>query len=445
MRKILAILSALSLVACGASFFGNDNQQGGPVSCTNTGQKDFVLTAMQDWYLWNDLLPNNVNVDDYATPEDLLAYLTTFSPDDGTGQPIDVFSFINSAEADAQFFGEGKFEGFGFSWRFVAADDVRLSRVFSGSPAAMGGLARGQRIVALDGRTVAEIEAAEGMNAAFDADPLEFTMRETDGVTEFTVTIAKDIVTIDPVPQSRIIDAGAGHMVGYLELSTFISTADPALDTVFAQFNAAGVNDVIIDLRYNGGGLVSTAELLGDFFGGDVAENLIFSKTNFNADRAADNNAVEFFDRLANSVSLSRLVVIATRGTASASELVTNGMEPHVEVTIVGDRTFGKPVGQVGFEFCEKILRPTAFQTVNADDFGDYFDGLPVDCAAADDLNIPVGADTDPNMIVALGYLETGACPVAAVPDSMSKPGVSQDSPRLDRRGPPWREFAGAY
>ena len=445
MRKILAILSALSLVACGASFFGNDNQQGGPVSCTNTGQKDFVLTAMQDWYLWNDLLPNNVNVDDYATPEDLLAYLTTFSPDDGTGQPIDVFSFINSAEADAQFFGEGTFEGFGFSWRFVAADDVRLSRVFSGSPAAMGGLARGQRIVALDGRTVAEIEAAEGMNAAFDADPLEFTMRETDGVTEFTVTIAKDIVTIDPVPQSRIIDAGAGHMVGYLELSTFISTADPALDTVFAQFNAAGVNDVIIDLRYNGGGLVSTAELLGDFFGGDVAENLIFSKTNFNADRAADNNAVEFFDRLANSVSLSRLVVIATRGTASASELVTNGMEPHVEVTIVGDRTFGKPVGQVGFEFCEKILRPTAFQTVNADDFGDYFDGLPVDCAAADDLNIPVGADTDPNMIVALGYLETGACPVAAVPDSMSKPGVSQDSPRLDRRGPPWREFAGAY
>jgi len=259
------------------------------------------------------------------------------------------------------------------------------------------------------------------------------------------VVITKDIVTIDPVPQSRIIDAGGGRMVGYLELATFVSTADPALDTVFEQFNAAGVNDVIIDLRYNGGGLVSTAELLGDFFGGDVAENLIFSKTNFNADRAADYNDIEFFDRLANSVSLSRLVVIATRGTASASELVTNGMEPHVEVAIVGDRTFGKPVGQVGFEFCEKILRPTAFQTVNADDFGDYFDGLPVDCAAADDLNVPVGADNDPNMIAALAYLDTGACPVAAVPGGASKPGVSRDMPRPDRHGPPWREFAGAY
>jgi carboxyl-terminal processing protease len=446
MRNILSILTALSLTACGVSFSGNDdNQQGGPVSCSNTGQKDFVLGAMLDWYLWNDLLPNNVNVDDYATPEDLLAYLTTFSPDDGTGQPIDVFSFINSAAADAQFFGEGKFEGFGFSWRRVAADDVRLSRVFSGSPAAMGGLDRGQRIVALDGRSVAEIEAAEGMNAAFDTDPLEFTMRETDGITEFTVVIAKDIVTIDPVPQSRIIDAGGGRMVGYLELATFVSTADPVFDTVFEQFNAAGVNDVIIDLRYNGGGLVSTAELLGDYFGGDVAENLIFSKTNFNADRATDYNEVEFFDRLANSVSLSRLVVIATRGTASASELVTNGMEPHVEVAIVGDTTFGKPVGQVGFEFCEKILRPTAFQTVNADDFGDYFDGLPADCAAVDDLNIPIGADTDPNMIVALEYLDTGACPMVPAPVVMTKPGISRDVARPDHRGPPWREFAGAY
>ena len=145
-------------------------------------------------------------------------------------------------------------------------------------------------------------------------------------------------------------------------------------------------------------------------------------------------------------MSLSRLVVIATQGTASASELVTNGMVPHVEVAIVGDRTFGKPVGQVGFEFCAKILRPTAFQTVNADDFGDYFGGLPVTpgCAAADDLNIAVGADADPNMVAAVGYLETGGCPVAAAPGGLSKPAIDQSYPQPDRRGPAWREFAGA-
>lgn len=445
MRTFLLLMGSIFLAACSVS--DNGNNGGGPVSCTNTGQKDFVLAAMQDWYLWNDLLPANVNVDDHTTPENLLAYLTTFSPDDSTGQPIDAargFSFIGSAAADAQFFGEGQFEGFGFSRRHLAADDVRLTRVFSGSPADLGGLARGQRILELNGRTVAEIEAAEGLNAVFGTTPIDFLMREPDG-NEFMTTIAHGLVTIDPVPQSRVIDAGGGRMVGYLELATFVSTADPAFDTVFADFRASGVNDVIIDLRYNGGGLVSTAELLGDFLGGDVAANLIFSKTVFNADRAAANDSVEFFARLGNSVSLSRLVVIATGGTASASELVTNGMDPHVEVIIVGDNTFGKPVGQVGFEFCDKILRPVAFQTLNADDFGDYFDGLLVDCPAADDLNVAVGDLADPNMVAALGYLDTGACPVAAPAAVQSKAVIEKYDERRDKRGPPWREFAGAY
>jgi len=437
MRTFTYLLIFTFLTACSIS--DGDGGRSGSLSCSNKDQKIFVRDAMLDWYFWNDLLPANIKVSDYSSPEELLAELIRV-------QPIDSYSYIGSAEADAQFFGEGRFEGFGFSRRHLAADDVRLTRVFSGSPADMGGLARGQRILMLNGRTITEIEAAEGLNAVFDTTPLEFTMREPNG-NEFTVSIAHDIVTIDPVPQWRIIDAGGGRMVGYLELSTFISTADPVFDTIFADFRANGISDVIIDLRYNSGGLVSTAELLGDFLGGDVAENLIFSKTLFNDDRAEQYNEVEFFEFIANSMSLSRLVVIATQGTASASELVTNSMDPHVEVAIVGDRTFGKPVGQVGFEFCEKILRPTAFQTVNANDFGDYFGGLPVTagCAAADDLNLAVGDAADPNMVAALGYLDTGGCPVISLPGGQSKPGLEQGFPQPDLRGPPWREFAGAY
>jgi carboxyl-terminal processing protease len=447
MRKILLLLVTAILAGCSVADDGGGGS--GPASCSNRDQKAFVRDAMRDWYLWNDLLPSRIELADYATPEALLAFLMTFSPDDGNGQPIDAargFSYIGSAEADSQFFGEGRFEGFGFSRQHLAADDVRLTRVFGGSPADLAGLARGQRILALNGRTVAEIEAAEGLNSVFSTTPLDFTMREING-DEFTVTIAHAIVTIDPVPQWRLIPTAGGPPVGYLELATFISTADPVFDTVFADFRASAVTDVIIDLRYNGGGLVSTAELLGDFLGGDVAENLTFSRTNFNADRAAQYNRQEFFERLANSMSLSRLIVIATQGTASASEMVTNSMSPHVEVAIVGDRTYGKPVGQVGIEFCQKILRPVAFQTVNADDFGDYFDGLPVSpgCTAVDDLNVAVGADTDPNMVAALGYLETGGCPVIALPGVQSKPLVQRQYPQQDRRGPPWREFAGAF
>ena len=121
-------------------------------------------------------------------------------------------------------------------------------------------------------------------------------------------------------------------------------------------------------------------------------------------------------------MSLSRLVVVTSDRTASASELVINGMEPHVEVTVVGDRTFGKPVGQIGLSFCGAVLRLTAFQTVNADGFGDYFDGLPADCPVTDDLTVPVGDAADPNVAAALAYLATGACPPAPAIVDLASP-----------------------
>lgn len=431
MRKMLYMLAALTITASGCSSGSSGVPQTGTAACTTDAQKQFVLDVMRDIYFWYDLLPANVDLSQYASPEELLAFLISF-------QPLDDFSFINTAEADAQFFQEGQFEGFGFSTRFEAADDLRFTRVFNGSPAALAGFQRGQRILELDGRTISEIQANEGLGVVFDQTPLDFKIRNLDN-SEFLVTVSHDIVTIDPLPQWRVIDMG-GVPVGYVEFATFISTADPVFNTVFSDFNAAGVTDVIIDMRYNGGGLVSTAELLGDYLGG-LVPGLIFSKTLFN-DQNAGLNGTEFFEQLANSISLSRLVVIATSGTASASELVINNMQPHTEVTIVGDTTFGKPVGQIGALFCDKILRATAFETVNSIDEGGYFDGLPVDCPAADDLTEIVGAATDPNVLTALTYLESGACPAAP---SMLQAEFDRTLPQIDLRGPAWREFAGAF
>lgn len=448
MRKLVLMFLIAGLVAACGGGSSAGTVVAVPDECSNTSQKEFVRDVLYAWYLWNDMLPANINVENYSSPEDLVTRVTRdFGPVDSNGQPLDRFSFVNSAQADAAFFGEGQYEGFGFSRRTVATDDVRLVRVFVDSPAGTGGLARGQRILSLNGRTIADLEANEGIDAFLDAnDTVDFEMRRLDG-SEFTATITRDIVTINPVPQWRTIDAGGGRMVGYLELATFISTADPVFATVFADFQAANVTEVIIDLRYNGGGLVSTAELLGDYFGGLIAENLTFSRTEFNADRAGDNNSEEFFERRGQSLSLSSLVVIASQGTASASELVTNSMIPFADVQIVGDRTFGKPVGQIGIEFCEKIVRPTSFRTVNADGDGDYFDGLPLGagCDAADDLNIPVGDDTDPNIVKALGYLNTGACPVTSTSPGQQKATQDFSVERRDRRGPPHREILDAY
>ena len=448
MRFIPSLLLAITLAGCSVS--DDSPPQIGDAACTNDGQKQFVLDAMQDIYFWNSSLPASVDLSAHASPEDLLTFLISFSPTNpATGAPIDRFSFINTAAADSAFFGEGQFEGFGFSWRYEAIDDVRFTRVFESSPAFIAGFERGFRIIALDGRTIADIDANEGVSAMFDMDPLQFTIRRLDN-SEFSVTVTKDVVTINPLPNTRVIDTATGS-VGYMELATFISTADPVFDTIFASFQQAGITDLIIDLRYNGGGLVSTTELLGDHLGGSVSSGLVFSETLFNANNA-NLNGIKRFQQLSTSLNLSRLIIIGSRNTASASELITNSMEPHVEVTIVGDTTFGKPVGQVGILFCEKILRPTSFETVNSLGEGGYFDGLPVDCPAADDLSIAVGADNDPNMVTALSYFANGACPVVAQQSKTSQALSAADGftggeavPVPDLRGPAHREHAGAF
>lgn len=437
MRKLLALIAVAPLAACSLQ----DDDGNNNYSCSDGDQKRFVRDASLDWYLWNDLLPRkkDIKVGDYDSPSALLADLISV-------QPLDDFSYIGSAAADQAFFGAGQYEGYGFGWKRVATDDIRLTHVFSSSPAADAGFARGQRIVAIDGRSMAEIEAAEGFEAALEGVVMaSFTMRETDGVTEFTVDVTEGTVTIDPVPQWRLIPRTGTTPIAYIEFASFVSTADARLDALFADLVANDVSDVILDLRYNGGGLVATANLLGDLLGGAVAEDQIFTRTLYNADRADEHNSVQQLDRLLNSINLSRLVVIATPRTASASELVTNGLEPHVEVTIVGDRTFGKPVGQAGWEFCGNVLRLTAFQTVNADGFGDYFGGLPADCQAADDLNVPVGDAADPSLVAAETWLDTGACPPSPLQSPFDRSELRVEDARKDGPDVPWREFANAW
>jgi carboxyl-terminal processing protease len=113
-------------------------------------------------------------------------------------------------------------------------------------------------------------------------------------------------------------------------------------------------------------------------------------------------------------------------------------MIPHVNVVIVGDDTFGKPVGQIGLEFCDKILRPTAFELANADGAADYFDGLPVTpgCEVPDDLSVAVGDPQDPNMIAAMSYLNTGSCPAPVLmsPEAKGANAVGVAEPARQKR-----------
>ena len=449
MRKLSVLLLSAMLVACS----GSDSITGpvGVAECSNDGQKQFVLDNLYAWYLWNNLLPSNIDIADYPSPEQLVYDVTTtYGPQDANDDPIDRWSSVGSLQADQQYFGEGKYEGFGFRFNFINfLPPFQILGTFADSPAGASALERGQTVITLNGRTPVDIQAAEGIDAFFDnTDTVTFVVEDLQGNTLPPIEITKGIVTIDPIPQYRVIDMGPGEPpVGYIEFVTCVSTADPVFGQVFAEFNAAGVEDVIIDMRYNGGGLVATANLLGDYLGGFANDGQIFSNTEFNADRAAANNSIDYFANRANAIDINRLIIVATRGTASASELVINGLDPFVTdgVYIVGDNTYGKPVGQVGLEFCEKILRPTSFKKSNAAGYGDYFDGLPVDCVATDDLDFPVGDANDPNMIAALSYINGAGCPVVAAQGGQQKADAWLDQARPDLTGPPEREFAGAY
>ncbi len=452
MRKLFVLLLSASLAACGSSSGGSADPVGDPTACSNDGQKQFVLDNLYAWYLWNDMLPANLSIADYATPEELIYEVTrTYGPQDAGGNPIDRWSRVGSAQADTVYYGEGRYEGFGFRWRFEGAD-LRIVSVYVDSPAGVGGLDRGQTVVTLNGRTVADIDANEGVSAFFGAnDDVTFVVRDVGGAVLPPIQLTRDIVTIDPIPLVRIIDIGPGvPPVGYMQFETFITTAHDGVggqdfDDVFALFIANGVRDVILDLRYNGGGLVDTAELLGDYLGGFANDGLVFSNTEYNADRAA-NNSSEFFSRLGNSIDLTRVIVIASQGrTASASELVTNSMDPYADVWIVGENTYGKPVGQRAFDFCGKRMRPTSFKVTNADGYGDYFDGLPVNCPAADILDIPIGADNDPNIVAAVSISETGGCPVASLPGAQQAPIVRPEIRYPELSGAPEQEFAGSF
>ncbi len=438
------VLLALLVSACG----GGGGGGGGALGCTVAVQKQAIRDIMTEWYFFNDEPEQqqkyvDLDINDFATAEALLAFLR-YRP-----QQFDRnFSFLTTTASDQQFFGEGQFVGFGFGSKFVDSpvnSDLRFTQVFAGSPAEAAGIQRGFRLLEIDGRTIAVINQVEGLGVALGPNDIGVTrtLRIRDLASgEFQVTVSKALVTLDPIPLSTVIDIG-GAPVGYLDLRSFISTADSELDQIFASFEAQSVTAVVIDLRYNGGGLLSTEERLADLLGGFVANSQVASETRFNSAKAAL-NSVDRFQARAGSLSLLQQVVFITTGSsASASELILNSMRPHTVVTVVGSDTFGKPVGQSGFGYCDDalLLRPVTFETVNALGEGQFFAGLPADCAAADELGFVVGDPAEASLAAALTVIETGACPA---PSGTLKPTFFPGSAR-DIDLPPGAPAAQRY
>ena len=405
--RVSAVTFGLLLSACGGG--GSSGEITG--NCSIPAQNQAVYDTMQQWYLWYEKLPV-LNPTSFPSPQALLDALTSQVND-----PEDRFSYLTTQAAEDALFGNSQFIGFGFRQQ-TGTDSVTVLDVYEDGPADLGGLDRGSSILAIDGVPIAEVLASEGglsgaLGPAEIGYEVEMTFRNQAGE-EITATFTKNTVTIPPVTGTQVFDLD-GVTTGYMVFRNFVDPGIPALNTAFTQFSNAGVTQLIVDLRYNGGGLLRVVEHFANLLAGRDNPGLPFSSYQYNDKNSGRNETFNFtVNPPAIALSLDKLVFITTPATASASEMLVNGLPPYVETITVGSQTFGKPVGQLGFRFCEQVLRPVTFQVVNGLGEGDYFDGIAPDCAAADNVAVPFGSAGEDSFDTAVHWLRNSSCPAVA-------------------------------
>lgn len=374
-----------------------------PATCTVTSQNLFVRDVMTDIYFWYQDIPP-VNPVAYPSPEaylDAVRYL-----------PLDTrFSYIGAKAAEDAFYSESQYIGFGFG-QWYTEGALRVVQVFPESPASEIGLARGDRFVQINGQSVDDLAANGQLGSAFGASQEGVTVEvvyERPGGERVQGTMVKRVITIPTVTMTRVYTLEDGRRVGYVFFRNFVQPSVAALDEAFAVLREARVNELVLDVRYNGGGLVSVAQHLASLIGGPRTQGQLLAEY-FHNDRNAFRNRELRFEEKANALQLERLFVVTTGSSASASELIINALRPFMPVITVGTASYGKPVGQYGITFCDKVLYPVSFTLRNANGEGDYFDGFPPTCPAGDDLSRQIGDPAEGSLAEALTFVRTGAC-----------------------------------
>ena len=372
------------------------------VNCDTSGKNLRTHDLMEANYLWYNRMPP-VDPVRYDSPE---AYL-----DAVRYRPIDSsFSWITSRDSFETLFRSSQGVGVGILTA-VRGSELRVLQVFPDSAGADAGLSRGDRIVEINEQRVARL-IGDGQTGSFfgsadDGLDLDLTFVDVTG-TRRSAHIVKRAYTIPTVSHTRVFTAG-NRRVGYIFLRNFVEPTYEALDSAFAQLANERIDDLVLDVRYNGGGLVKVAQHLASYIGGVRTQGQVFAEYVHNDKQSAHNEVIRFEEK-PRVAAFERLIVIATRSSASASELVINALRPFMPVIVIGDRTYGKPVGQYVFTFCDKALAPVSFTLRNANGEGDFFDGFAPDCRAADDPEFTLGDPDEASLKEALVYAATGAC-----------------------------------
>ncbi len=413
-------------------------------------EKAWLRSWIDELYLWYREVPA-ADPASFATPELYFDVLKTPALT-ASGQPKDRFHFTYSTAAWEALSQSGIEAGYGVQWVLLASRPPRrvvAAYVEAGSPADLAGIARGTEVLTVDGVDVVASTDIATLNAGlFPSAPgatHQLGIKDLLGATR-TVSVTSAAITGTPVPTVRTITTTSGP-VGYILFNDHVLTAEPQLVAAVRQLKTAGVNDLVLDLRYNGGGYLAIAAQVAYMIAGPArTSNKVFERLIFN-DKAGALDPVTGGTNLPygfvttglgwpgttpattslpslGSSGLGTVYVLTGSGTCSASESIINSLRG-VGVTVIqiGAATCGKPYGFYPQDNCGTTYFAIEFQGVNHQGFGDYGDGfepggagangLP-GCAVADDFGHALGDPAEGRLAVALGHRATGTCTPAA-------------------------------
>ena len=382
-------------------------------ACAPSSQQEAVRGYMGQHYFWYD----NIAAPDPAAPT-ISQYFTSL-----LYKPTDRYSFSEPRATYEQRVTLGVRTGYGYTlvWHDSQQTRLRVRNVEPNGPAAQAGLKRGDTILSIDGFSPQQVAAGQPPGVSTAGVARRIVVRDNQGV-ERTLDMVSAEYPISVVSVASVLDvardSGAPAKVGYLQYQTFAAYGDQAMGAAMQSFADAGIQELVLDMRYNGGGSVAVARDLASMIGASRTKDRLFTYLRFNPKQVARNQSIVFASNGAVTLpgpaleTLQRLVVITSPSTASASELVINGLKPFMPVKLVGGTTYGKPFGSVTRHNCGTTYHAIHFTTLNSQGEANYANGFTPDCEVPDDLDHAMGDPAEKRLAAALHVVKTGQCPV---------------------------------
>src|SRR5436190_14525419 len=439
-------------------------------------ENNWLRSWTNELYLWYDEVTDRDPA--LSTTPDYFALLKTTATT-ASGNPKDRFHFTFDTSAWVALSQAGVSAGYGAEWAVIARFAPRRIVVAYTEPnspatAAAVNLARGAEVLAVDGVDAVNDNTQSGvatLNAglfpAASGETHSFTVQDLGASTPRTFTMQSANVTLTPVQNVATIATASGP-VGYMLFNDHIATAESALINAVGTLRAANINDLVLDIRYNGGGYLDIASELAFMIAGNgptagrTFEQIVLNRKHQALAPTPFHATTQGFSvssgRPLPALNLARVFVLTGSGTCSASESIMNSLRGvGVQVIQIGSTTCGKPYGFSPEDNCGTTYFTIQFKGVNAVGFGDYTDGFspsntagvagtPVPgCSVADDFAHALGDPAEARLAAALAYRTSSTCPAPSgfAPPSLKSSVRSAVVPAIDGlmlTKPPWRE-----